>query len=228
MNEMPLGVSVKVIQDLDRVAIQEYGVPSIALMENAGRSVAFEVVGALLKMDGIRVVVVCGRGNNAGDGFVVARHLVNAGCDVTIILIGKESHLKNDAAVNFQILRKCGCSIYTTETVDDIISQILSDADVIVDAIFGVGLNRNIESPYKDFIEAVNSQQGQIVSVDIPSGLNGDTGEIYDVCINADKTVTFSFTKKGFYLGAGPEKAGEVTVVDIGIPKVLYGKVNGG
>lgn len=221
------GVTVKEIQDLDRIAIEKYGVPSIALMENAGRLVTQEVLRHLPKQHQPRVCIFCGLGNNAGDGFVVARHLINRGVNTKIFLIGQPGKLKNDAAVNYRILKNCKYAIKSIHGIDKSIEQQIAKADVIVDAIFGVGLNREVSDPFASIIRALNRSKKRIVSVDIPSGLDGTTGKIYGVCIRAYKTVTFSFVKKGFLKGQGPRHVGKVVVVDIGIPEELKNKISG-
>jgi hydroxyethylthiazole kinase-like uncharacterized protein yjeF len=218
-------VSVKQIQDLDKVAIEKYGVPSLALMENAGRSVADQAVKMVAKASKPCVCVVCGLGNNAGDGFVIARHLINAGVRTKIFLIGKGSQLKTDAAVNYRILKKLK---YPFKEVGKINSSFLKDlnrADAVVDAIFGVGLNREVKDPFRSVIEAINEKAGKVISVDAPSGIDGTTGKIYGICIKADVTVTFSFMKKGFLKRQGPKYTGKVIVVDIGIPLQLKKEV---
>lgn len=210
-------VTVKEIQKLDKIAIQEIGIPSLVLMENAGQSVAQEVLKRLKDQPKKVVCVVCGVGNNAGDGFVAARHLLIAGIKTKIFLIGRERDLKNDAAVNCQILRKVGYPIFSVTELNSVLKRNLSRADVVVDAIFGVGLSRLIEGPFKEIIQEINQRAKHVVSIDIPSGLNGTTGKIYGVCVKADVTVTFSFAKKGFFKNEGPRYAGRVVVADIGI-----------
>lgn len=204
-------VTVKQIQALDRMAMEKYGIPSLILMENAGRAVAEEVLKSLRNKKNPFVCVICGQGNNAGDGFVAARHLLNAGIKTKTFLIGKVNDLKHDAAVNYQILKKAGYAIVSP--------QKLSRADVVVDAIFGVGLNRAVGEPFKTVIETINKEAKCVVSIDIPSGLDGTTGKIYGVCVRADLTVTFSFAKEGFFKNEGPQRTGEIIVADIGIPE---------
>lgn len=212
-------VTVKQIQDLDRNAIERIGIPSLVLMENAGRSVAEEVLKTL--KDKKKICVICGLGNNAGDGFVVARYLINAGKKVDIVLIGKGKNLKEDAFMNYSILKKLKYPIQEISGINKTVVQKIKAADAVVDAIFGVGLNRRVGAPFKSFIEAINAYAQKIISVDIPSGLDGTTGGTYGVCVRADKTITFTFMKKGFLLEQGPRMAGRVVVVDIGIPKCL-------
>ena len=226
-------ISIKRSQKLDKTAIERYGVPSIILMENAGRSVAYEIIRQIGKKRNSIVCVVCGLGNNAGDGFVVARHLLNAGIRTKIFLIGDGGNLKKDAAVNYSILKKLeypfyfigaktagGVNIFSDAGYRALINN-LSKADIVVDAIFGSGLNREILSPFKEIIAIVNKKAKRVVAVDTPSGLDGTTGNIYGACINADTTVTFNFAKEGFFKNKGPGYVGNIVVVDIGIPLKL-------
>ncbi len=212
-------VTTQQIQSYDRLAIERYGIPSIILMENAGRAVAEEVLRDLRRRKQSRVAVVCGMGNNAGDGFVAARHLWNAGVDTTVFLIGRQEQLKQDAAINFFILKKCGYPVRKMQTPTTLFKKYLAETDIIIDAIFGVGLNREIMEPYRGAIIAINDSRRPVVAVDIPSGLDGTTGRIFGVCIKAAKTISFSFPKKGFSRGQGPVVTGKVVVADIGIPK---------
>lgn len=214
-------LSVEEIQAFDRFAIEDLGIPSIVLMENAGRAVAEAVWDRLKNSSRAKVSIVCGLGNNAGDGFVAGRHLRNRGVTTNIFLIGSAEKLKADAAVNYRILKKIPCPIVEGTAVDDRTKKILKESSVIVDAIFGVGLNRPITEPFKGMIETINALHRPVVSADIPSGLDGTTGRIWGVCIKAAVTVTMSFPKKGFYQGQGPYYIGKVVVADIGISSRL-------
>lgn len=218
-------VTVQQIQKLDKIAIEKIGIPSLALMENAGRCVAQEVLKRIQKVKRPRVCIICGVGNNAGDGFVAARHLINAGVDVKIFLIGQGRALKRDAAVNYRILKNLNYPIKNAGTKNFAPLGDIAKAHVVVDAIFGVGLNREVLDPFRSVIEAVNQAGKRVIAVDIPSGLDGTTGKIYGVCVKADTTVTFSFIKKGFLKGQGPEHVGKVVVADIGIPGKLSWKL---
>lgn len=222
---MSKSVTVRQIQELDKIAIERCGIPSLVLMENAGRAVAEEVKKSLRGKEKPRVCIVCGVGNNAGDGFVAARHLINAGIGVKILLVGKGQQLKHDAAVNYRILKKIKCPVKEVRAGRDPSRQDVARADVVVDAIFGVGLNREITGYFRGAIEAINRGSKYVVAVDIPSGLDGTTGAIYGVCVKADKTVTFTCPKKGFFTDRGPRQTGKVVVVDIGIPLWLRNKI---
>ena len=214
-------VTVKEIQDLDKIAIEQYGIPSLVLMENAGCLVAGEVIRLVKRIKTPYVCVVCGLGNNAGDGFVVARHLWEAGIKTRVFLIGQGNRLKADAAVNYRILKKLKYDI--VETRHALSLRDIKKADIVVDAIFGVGLNREVASPFREAIEVLNTHAKEIIAIDIPSGLDGTTGKIYGVCVKAKTTVTFSFAKKGFFKNQGLKHTGRIIVVDIGIPKKLHG-----
>jgi hydroxyethylthiazole kinase-like uncharacterized protein yjeF len=211
-------VTVKQIQNLDKIAIEKIGIPSLALMENAGRSVADEVVKRVKRIKAPCVCIICGIGNNAGDGFVIARHLINAGIRIKVFLIGKGSQLKTDAAVNYRILKKMKYPVKEIRKVSSSLTEDIKKADVVVDAVFGVGLNREVLDPFRSVIESINKNARKVISVDTPSGIDGTTGKIYGVCVKADVTVTFSFIKKGFLKGQGPKYVGKVVVADIGIP----------
>jgi len=211
------------IQKLDQIAIQKIGIPSIALMENAGRSVAQEVLRRAKRFPKKCVLIFCGLGNNAGDGFVCARHLINHNVRTKVFLIEKPDHLKDDAAVNYKILRNLKIPIHLIESTASlkIIDADFKKTKIIVDAIFGVGLNRDIEGLFKVVIEKINSAKAHVISVDVPSGLDATTGKIYGVCVRAKTTVTFSFAKKGFFINEGPRQVGRIVVVDIGIPRMF-------
>lgn len=224
------GATVAEIQRIDKIAIEKIGIPSVVLMENAGRAVAREVQRVLKGKRRPRVCVVCGLGNNAGDGFVAARYLRSVGTGTKIFLIGEGRQLKHDAAVNYQILKKIKYPIIECRGTKfcapaETIAHDIARADIVVDAIFGVGLNRQIEEPFRGVMETINREAKYVVSVDIPSGLDGTTGKVYGTCIKADVTVTFSFAKRGFFLKEGPAHAGRIVVADIGIPKELKGRV---
>ncbi len=214
-------VSVKEIQALDSLAIKTIKIPSLVLMENAGQAVCAEVLRLIRNKKNPFVCVLCGLGNNAGDGFVVARHLLHAGVKPRVYLIGKAKDLKSDAAANYQTLKKLKHPIQEVQGINRRLINDFKKADIVVDAIFGVGLNRAIEGPFKEIIEVLNSQHKYVISVDTPSGLDATTGRIYGICVKASLTVTFSFLKKGFFKKEGPCYTGQIKAVDIGIPKGL-------
>ena len=217
-------VNTKQIQLLDKIAIDNIGIPSTVLMENAGREVTARVLRYCAKKRNSFVCVFCGMGNNAGDGFVVARYLIDSGIRTKVFIIGDAKKLKTDAFINYRILKKLRAAINKITCINSAVIGDIARSDVIVDAIFGFGLSRLIEKPFKGIIETINQYAGCVVSIDVPSGLNATDGSIYGVCIKATETVTFSRSKSGFLKKDGKKYTGRVTVVDIGIPKKLFSR----
>ena len=195
------------IQELDRIAIEEQGIPSLTLMENAGRVCVTEIS----KLTPQKICVVCGVGNNGGDGFVMARHLIEQGKDVDVYVVGDVSRMSFDALANYSKLQNV-----------KIDAPVVASADVVVDALFGVGLTRTIEDPFLTAIQEMNAHAKYVLAVDIPSGLDGTTGDIHGVCVQANETVTFTFAKQGMMHSP---YCGEIKVKDIGIPKELYARI---
>lgn len=204
-------VSVLEMIELDRRAIEK-GISSIELMENAGRSVSRVAIEVLGGASGKKVAIFCGTGNNGGDGFVAGRYLAEQGVRVEVYIVGKRPRIKNDPRINLDRLEKMGVGI------SEIASPIDIHADLIIDAIFGIGLKGEVKEPVRSMIRSLNKKALPILSIDVPSGLNADTGEVLGEAIKAKKTVTMQFPKKGFYINKGPEYVGEVITVDIGIP----------
>jgi NAD(P)H-hydrate epimerase len=187
-------------------------------MENAGLRTFDVVFGMLEELGGSKVLVICGRGNNGGDGFVVARHLHQAGVEVLVLLIGKTDDVKGDALVNLQIALKSGIPV---EEVSDIeqAEDALRECDLVVDAIFGTGIRGEITGLPGEIIDAVNDSGLPVVAVDLPSGLDADTGRIGGRCIDAVATVTFGLPKIGLATYPGAMYVGHVSVAEIGIPQ---------
>ena len=222
------------MRELDRKAMVEYLIPGIILMENAGRNVAGEAMSMLRhahppqteSIPGARkVAVLCGKGNNGGDGYVIARHLHNSDIFVTVFVVANISDIlkEGDAAVNLQILLKMKIPVQELPDMAATknLAKELRGYDVIIDALFGTGLSGEVREPFKTLINATNDSHKPIISVDIPSGLDANTGKVLGTAIKATKTVTFAVSKKGFYLNEGPAHTGEVIVTDISIPKEL-------
>jgi NAD(P)H-hydrate epimerase len=197
----------------DRLAV-EAGVPSETLMENAGRAIAEEVVRRFL--DSEVVAVLCGPGNNGGDGFVAARHLLDRGYKVRVGFEGDEACLPKDAAAMAKRF---------TGAREALSPEILRDADVVVDALFGAGLARPIEGKLADLIERVNASGLPVVAVDVPSGIDGTTAEVKGAAIWAAATVTFFRLKPGHLFLPGRIHCGEVTLADIGIPESTLAEI---
>jgi NAD(P)H-hydrate epimerase len=211
------------VREIDRRAIEEYGVPGIVLMENAGRGAA-EVLMPLVS-DEASVLIICGSGNNGGDGFVIARHLDLRGIPVKVWLAAHPDKLTPDAAMNYQIVVKSGirCEVCELPAINGLLYDINAyQQDVMVDALFGTGLSGPLGDPYDRIVAEINDKNGgTVVAIDIPSGLHCDTGKPLGPCVRADHTVTFIAPKAGFTNPEAKEWLGEVHVVGIGAPRVL-------
>ncbi|MCA9665434.1 MAG: NAD(P)H-hydrate dehydratase [Myxococcales bacterium] len=208
------------IREVDRLSIEEYGLPGVVLMEAAGRGVV-DVIAVERALRGAAVLVLAGGGNNGGDGFVIARHLIARGAEVTTLLLGDPSALAGDARLNYDVLAKMGGAMRPLVDDADIAreSGAFAAADVIVDAIFGTGLTREVGGHYRRVIELANRAPRALrVAVDIPSGLDADSGEVLGVVFAADHTVTFAYPKLGMVSHPGFERVGKLHLVDIGVP----------
>lgn len=208
-------------QKLDRLASAHLGIPSTVLMENAGRCAAefIEGISKRIKVQGI--CIFSGPGNNGGDGFVAARYLWDKGFQVNVFFIAPAHKLQGDALLNYRILRKIRCPIINIKNVTPAVVGVIKKSDVLVDALFGIGLSREIKDPYRSVVIAMNQSKKKILSLDVPSGLHADRGSIWGVSIKAWTTMTFAVAKKGFYQNHGPQFCGKIVVADIGIPKTL-------
>ena len=212
---IPRPMTREQVRDVDRQAIDDYGMLGLVLMENAGRNTA-----SLLQSFGIaeRVAVCCGKGNNGGDGFVIARYLENAGVDVQVLLALPASSLTGDAASNFQILERARTPI-VSPPIDW--SQELAGSDWIVDALLGTGTQGVLREPFQSCVNAINAANCKVLAVDLPSGLDCDTGQPLGVCVRADQTATFVARKIGFNSPEAAHWTGQVHVLDIGVPRML-------
>jgi NAD(P)H-hydrate epimerase len=208
-------------RELDRRAMDEFGVPGLVLMENAGRGMAE----LLLALGTWGPVVVCsGPGNNGGDGFVIARHLDNAAVPVRVLLFGDASRLAGDAAVNYRILTLSGVprkAYGRDEPDEDGLRAELNGADWVVDALFGSGLRGPLRPPFDRVVAAINAGGARVFAVDIPSGLDCDTGRPMGPTVRAHHTATVAALKKGFAESAAREWLGQVHVVGMGAPRRL-------
>lgn len=247
-------------RELDRRAVEEFGVPSILLMENAARACADEaerhlrIEGVSRAMADLRkpgskddiprnveelerwksklrtlsepVVILCGPGNNGGDGLAIARTLFNRGHAVKVCYVGAKSKLEKaseDVKTNLRLLSDLDIDVEEISNHDHVkeAERIFAGSPLIIDAIFGTGLTRRVEDPFMDVIQRANDSGTSILSVDIPSGLDANTGDVFGISIRAESTVTFIAQKPGFLEGAGPSFCGAITVAEIGIPRVL-------
>ena len=204
------------MREMDRKTIEEYGVLGIVLMENASMALS-EVCADYLKSRGLKkAAIVCGAGNNGGDGFAAARLLTVRGYDVDVLLAGKEEKIKGDALINYNALLKMG--IRVIKKIEDF-ENVISKADIVVDALFGTGFSGEVRAPYDSVIDIINGSGKYVVSVDMPSGVDSDTGKAASHSVAADETVTFALAKIGSILYPGAGNCGRLTVVGISIPK---------
>lgn len=211
------------VREIDRRAIEDFGLPGIVLMENAGRNAA-----TLLheRAPAARIAIVCGKGNNAGDGFVIARHLHTLGHEVRLVLACDPADYRGDAAINWHVVETMGLPAQTLATASrDRWERALAGADWIVDALLGTGAIGPPRGPIATAIEAVNAvaarEHAGVFAVDLPSGLDCDTGTAAGACIRANLTGTFVARKVGFDRPGAAEWLGEVQVLDIGAPAVI-------
>ncbi|MBI3615616.1 MAG: NAD(P)H-hydrate epimerase [Candidatus Omnitrophica bacterium] len=207
-------VTASQMRAIDRRATVKYGIPSILLMENAGRAVAEEV----RKLKPRRVMLYCGSGNNGGDGFVAARHLANQGIRCLVVYFQAASAMKRDARLNFNILKKMRIPLLLWKrSMEAIRQKQLYSADALVDALFGTGLSREIGEPYASAIAEINGARKPVVSVDIPSGMDADTGKPMGACVRAARTVTLALPKRAFSRPSSRAWTGRVVVADISV-----------
>jgi NAD(P)H-hydrate epimerase len=210
------------MRELDRRAIAEVGIPSLVLMENAGRSTYQVLRREFPELSG-EVAVLAGRGNNGGDGFVVARYLANAGTPVAVFLLGRRDQVGGDARVNLEILAHQGLEV--VEILEESHLQAALDrlarAGLIVDALLGTGLNSPVTGLLASLIHQVNHLKRQVLAVDLPSGLSADTGEALGVAVKADVTVTCGWPKIGLIMAPGRGYVGRLWQADLSVPPDL-------
>ncbi len=218
--------STSQIRNLDAFAIKKLQVPGIVLMENAAIGIYEAIIERINTIN--YVGIVCGKGNNGGDGYAVARHFFNAGFDVKVISIGSEKDLSEDCKVNFNILQNLSSQrknlkVKSYKSIKDI--SWLKDCNVIVDAILGSGFTGELKEPYCSIINSLNKISAYKVAIDVPTGLNADTG-FGDLVFNSDLTVTLGEFKKGLFIGNGYEFCGEVVLKEIGIGRDYFDDIN--
>jgi NAD(P)H-hydrate epimerase len=231
-------------RELDRRATADYGIPSIVLMENAGRGCV-----DVLERLGINcpVVIFCGKGNNAGDGFVIARHLAIRGHECRVILLCAPDELRGDAATNFAVLQKCGSTIIdlsqqrigpsevgaasraapSSSELHNLLSHNVAGAAWLIDAMLGTGAFGEPRPPFDAAIDWINRRPAttQVLAVDVPSGLDCDTGQPSAHTVRADHTCTFAALKTGFRQPSAQSFLGTIHVCDIGVPSQLIGQI---
>jgi len=216
--------SVEEMRELDKKAFEKFGIKEEILMENAAGAAYFVILGEI-GVKGKNFVIFSGPGNNGGDGLALARKLYSSKGDVKVYLLSEPEKFKGASRTNYEILLKIGIKI--EDIKEDALEEIKKDvekADLVIDAIFGTGLKKEVEGRYADIINLVNSHARKVLSIDIPSGINGDTGKIMGVCIKADYTVSFGLPKIGNILYPGFEKCGKLYISHISFPRHHYEK----
>ena len=221
-------VTAKEMQKIDRITIDRYGIPGTVLMERAGLGVVrrineiyFQGARQETQNRGRKVIVLCGGGNNGGDGFVIARVLHNQGREVEVYVTVRPATLKGDAKINYDAARKFGVTIHPVKNYLTRYSSRSKSNCLIVDALLGTGLSREVRPPITDVIGNVNKMRAPVVSVDIPSGISSDTGRIMGCAVKAQCTVTFGLLKRGHLLYPGAEYTGKLFIEEIGFPLSL-------
>jgi ADP-dependent NAD(P)H-hydrate dehydratase / NAD(P)H-hydrate epimerase len=217
------------MQEADGYTINEIGLPSIVLMENAGRQVVAAMEGTFEDLESMRVAVVAGRGNNGGDGFVVARTLLQRHVDVAVFLIGKVAEVRGDARLNLEMLGRLGLSAVEIANEQDweLHFSDISDCDLIVDALFGTGLREPLSGMWQTVVADINGSGIPVVSIDLPSGLSADTHELIGDAIEATLTVTLGAPKLPLILPPAERNCGDLVIADIGIPVEVVEGIEG-
>ena len=210
------------VRAFDSWAINTLGIPGVVLMENAGRSCAELIKDKLAGTAIPRVCIFCGTGNNGGDGYVIARHLLSSGFRVGVIIVGDRNKVKGDAKINLDILEQMGQPIERLNlkegNIAERIEAFAAGACLLVDSLFGTGLRGRLGGEYKQLIESINAQNCPILAVDIPSGLDCDSGQPLGAAVRATYTVTFVAVKTGFIsANTAAQYTGEVFVASIGV-----------
>jgi NAD(P)H-hydrate epimerase len=212
------------VRSIDARAAQELSMPTVILMENAGRGAADWIRDQAVPA-GSKLLILCGPGNNGGDGGVVARHLELWGYSVRVVWFARADRLRGDAAVQYEILARSGfdqvCWNDEAAVTPERLDALLAEAEWLVDALLGTGLTRPVEGTLRTVIEAVNRSGKPVVALDLPSGLDADTGEPLGVAVQARATITFVAPKLGFAAAGAEAYTGVVVVADIGVPRLI-------
>lgn len=211
------------MQELDRKAIEIYGIPGIVLMENAGRGAAEVISNSFPDLQNRKIAIIAGKGNNGGDGLVIARYLMNQGMNVKVYLLTDPKSLRGEAETNFNIFHRMRGEIVSLPSSKDYIKvkRDLERFDLLVDGIFGTGLDAEVRGYYREVIEHLNTLQKPVVAIDVPSGLDVNTGKPLGVAVRASLTITFGLPKIGHLIPPGMDYVGKLKVIDIGFPKRL-------
>lgn len=216
-------VTAAEIRSIDEKAIEEYGIPSIALMENAGKEATNQIERIMGKLHNKKISIFAGKGNNGGDGYVIARHLSNQGAKVKVFVVASKANITGDALTNLKIITYMGIDVIevANENDWDKVKIAMTFTDCLVDALVGTGFTGQLSGHMAQVVESINKNNKVVIAIDIPSGVNADTGQISGTAVKADHTITFSLPKQGLFLYPGASYVGDVTVADIGIPRTL-------
>ncbi len=208
-------ITVEQAREHDRRAVENFGIPSICLMENAGIGAAVIAEKMCRNLsDAHKAVILVGGGNNGGDALVVARGLIERRIPVQVILLSDQ--LSEDAAINLEILKQSKTAFFDGGHLDRL--RLIENAGIVVDGMFGTGLSRDIEGEYKEIIQAVNKSDSKVLALDVPSGICADSGEVRGSAVEADVTVTFVEGKVGMFKGEAKRYCGDIVIADIGAP----------
>lgn len=202
------------IKRIDSEAQSRFLIPAIVLMENAAIASCNVLTG---RFNPSKCSVICGSGNNGGDGFALARHLKNRNLEIEVVLLGSENRFSDETKINFKILKKLGVKVLKNPSPDKF-KKILSSSQLIIDAVFGTGFHNALDSFHRRYFKIINHSKIPVLSLDIPSGIDSNTGEFDSDAIRASVTVTFGFVKTGLLWSNASERAGELIVADISIP----------
>jgi NAD(P)H-hydrate epimerase len=215
------------MQEMDRLTIEEIGIPGVVLMENAARGASKVFLSHFAPPLNSHVLILCGRGNNGGDGYVMARVLSEAGLKVTVLVLAEFNKIAGDALVNLEILRHMGLEVQEVPSEEQWKKQRrhLKDCEFIIDGLLGTGLNSPVRGFYARVIDEVNRANKPVTAIDIPSGLNADTGQVMGVAVQAALTITFGFPKIGQLVFPGAGLVGRLVRIDIGIPDAVAERI---
>ena len=219
-------LNTRQMREADRRTIEDVGIASLVLMENAGREVVAVLDSSFEHLDDMRVSILCGRGNNGGDGFVIARLLFERGVDVGVYLLGQSAEVKGDARANLTVLRNLGLDVVDVGNAAawELHGTKVLGADLVVDALFGTGLTGPLSGLAETVVADVNASTRPVVAVDLPSGLSADTSEVPGPAIQATITVTLAAPKLPLVLPPAEQLAGRLAIANIGIPRAVVGE----
>ena len=221
---MQIVLTASQMAQVDRTTIDTVQIPGVVLMENAGKGVVQEIEDLLGDFKKKHVLIFCGKGNNGGDGYVIARRLHNHGAEVVVFLAGKKEAIKGDAKINLTILENLGIDVYEISSMEEIPQ--FHRVDLVVDALLGTGVTGPVVGFFGDLIKTMNNYGAPIVAVDLPSGMETDTGAVHGACVEADVTVTMAHLKAGLLFSPAQDHAGEIVIANIGVPPEISLKLH--